>query len=205
MSSFRSEPFLWIHLAGIAILPLWLELVWLGLAIGVPLPVSWLELLVVGAIGIVPVLGMQLIRPFDIFSILVLSLKSDRLTTEQRKILTLFKTNKQKLLSLIAAALMVFVLWQLYRLAPLAAGAASLAPQWRILGLLLATSAFLASNLFLQVPVSVLGVLSNSKQQFAVTAPYPLEQIEADFTIPGLKAKQILPFNLSESTSEKSA
>jgi hypothetical protein len=205
MSSFRSEPFLWIHLAGIAILPLWLELVWLGLAIGVPLPVSWLELLVVGAIGIVPVLGMQLIRPFDIFSILVLSLKSDRLTTEQRKILTLFKTNKQKLLSLIAAALMVFVLWQLYRLAPLAVGAAAIAPQWRILGLLLATSAFLASNLFLQVPVSVLGVLSNSKQQFAVTAPYPLEQIEADFTIPGLKAKQILPFNLSESTSEKSA
>jgi hypothetical protein len=202
MSSFRSEPFLWIHLAGIATLPLWLELVWLGLAIGVPLPVSWLELVVVGAIAIVPVLGMQLIRPFDIFSILVVSLQPEQLTTEQRKILTLFKTNKQKLLSLGAAALMVFVLWQLYRLAPLAAGAASLAPQWRILGLVLATSAFLASNLFLQVPVSVLGVLTNSEQQFAVTPPYPLEQIEQEFTIPGLKAKQILPVQISESTTE---
>ncbi|MBE9166781.1 low-complexity tail membrane protein [Pleurocapsales cyanobacterium LEGE 06147] len=205
MSSFRSEPFLWIHLAGIATLPLWLELVWLGLAIGVPLPFSWLELLVVGAIGIVPVLVMQLIRPFDIFSILVVSLKPEQLTTEQRQILTLFKTNKQKLLSLGVAALMVFVLWQLYRLAPLAAGAASIAPQWRILGLLLATSTFLASNLFLQVPVSVLGVLTNSKQQFAVTDPYPLEKIEKEFTIPGLKVKQILPFTISKSTTEKSA
>jgi hypothetical protein len=202
MSSFRSEPFLWIHLVGIAILPLWLELVWLGLAIGVPLPVDWLELVVVGAIAIVPVLGMQLLRPFDIFSILVVSLQPEQLTTEQRKILTLFKTNKQKLLSLGAAALMVFVLWQLYRLAPLAAGAASFAPQWRILGLVLATSAFLASNLFLQVPVSVLGALTNSEQQFAVTPPYPLEQIEQQFTIPGLKAKQILPVQISESTTE---
>ncbi len=202
MSSFRSEPFLWIHLAGIATLPLWLELVWLGLAIGVPLPVDWLELLLVGAVGIVPVLGMQLIRPFDIFSILVVSLQPEQLTTEQRKILTLFKTNKQKLLSLGAAALMVFVLWQLYRLAPLAAGAAAIAPQWRILGLLLATSAFLASNLFLQVPVSVLGVLTNKEKQFAVTDPYPLEQIEQEFTIPGLKAKQILPIQISASTTE---
>lgn len=202
MSSFRSEPFLWIHLAGIATLPLWLELVWLGLAVGVPWPVSWLELLVVAAVGIVPVLGMQLVRPFDIFSILVVSLKPEQLTTEQRQILTLFKTNKQKLLSLSAAALMVFVLWQLYRLAPLAAGAASIVPQWRILGLLLATSAFLASNLFLQVPVSVLGVLTNSKQQFAVTDPYPLEQIEKKFTIPGLEAKQILPVQISASTTE---
>lgn len=205
MSSFRAEPFLWIHLAGIATLPLWLELVWLGLAIGVPLPVSWLELSLVGALGIIPVVGMQLLRPFDIFSILVVSLQPEQLTIEQRKILTLFKTNKQKLLSFIAAALMMFVLWQLYRLAPLASGAASLVPQWRILGLLLATSAFLASNLFLQVPVSVLGVLTNSQQQFTVAAPYPLEQIKREFTIPGLKTKRILPVQNSETTIEKSA
>jgi hypothetical protein len=202
MSSFRSEPFLWIHLAGIAILPLWLELVWLGLAIGVPLPVSWLELLIVGALGIIPVLAMQFLRPFDIFSILIVSLQPEELTIEQRKILTLLKTNKQKLLSLMVAAGMMIVLWQIYRLAPLAAGAAAIAPQWRILGLLLATSAFLASNLFLQVPISVLGVLSNSQQKFADTVPYPLEQIEKGFTIPGLKAKQILPIQILESTTE---
>ena len=37
MRSFRSEPFLWIHLAGIAVAPLGLLVVWLALAIGDPL------------------------------------------------------------------------------------------------------------------------------------------------------------------------
>ena len=37
MRSFRSEPFLWIHLAGIAVAPLGLLVVCLALAIGDPL------------------------------------------------------------------------------------------------------------------------------------------------------------------------
>jgi hypothetical protein len=92
MRSFWTEPFLWIHLAGIAALPLALELVWLGLAVGDPILPVWLELLLVAAVGIVPVLWMQLTRPFDIFSILVLAMKPEQLTQEQRRLLSLFKT-----------------------------------------------------------------------------------------------------------------
>jgi hypothetical protein len=191
--TFRSEPFLWIHLAGIAIAPLSLQIVWLGLAVGDPLPFVWLELLFIVAIGILPVFWMQWQRPFDIFSLLFLALKPEKLTPPQKQILSLFKTRKQRILSLVVALGMSWILWQLYQLAPLAAIAASVLPQWRILGLLIAALAFLVSNLFVQVPVSVLGVLLTSEQQFSATEPYLVDKIPQQFTVPGLKVENILP------------
>lgn len=199
MSSLRSEPFLWIHLSGIALFPAFLELVWIGLGVGSPWAFSTIELWLVAVIGIVPVLWMQLARPFDIFSILMVSLKPERLTPEQRQILRLFKTAKQRWLSAIAAGLMLLILWLLYRLAPVAVGVASLLPQWRILGLVIASIAFLGSNLFLQIPLSVGSILSNNKLNLAAIEPYPVEKIERDFTVPGLKVNQILGFIKTES------
>lgn len=188
-----SEPFLWIHLAGIAIAPLSLQLVWMALAIGDPLPFYWLEIAFLVGVGIVPIFWMQWQRPFDIFSLLLVALKPNKLTTEQQKILSLFKTRKHRFLSVLVAVGMVGVLWQLYWLAPLAAIAASFLPQWRIVGLLLAAVAFLASNLFVQVPVSVLGVLFTSEKQFSTTEPLDLQQIPQQLTIPGFKVDRILP------------
>jgi hypothetical protein len=121
MRSFWTEPFLWIHLAGIAALPLALELVWLGLAVGDPILPVWLELLLLAAVGILPVLWMQLTRPFDIFSLLVLAMKPEQLTQQQRRILSLFKTKANPLLTIAGAVFMLWVLWQIYRVAPVAA------------------------------------------------------------------------------------
>ena len=194
MSSLRSEPFLWIHLTGIALFPICLEVVWLGLAIGDPTPFPALELLLVGMVGIVPVLWMQLVRPFDIFSILIFSLKPEKLTTEQRQILTLFKTKKQKWFSVFSAVLMIVMLWLLARLAPLGIDIVSFFPQWRILGLMSATLAFLGSNLFLQVPISVLGVLLSRQSQLTNLEPYQVEKISQNFTVPGFKVNKILVF-----------
>src|SRR4028118_1567963 len=101
MRSFWTEPFLWIHLAGLAAVPLALEFVWLGLAVGDPILPVWMELLLIAVVGIAPVLWMQLIRPFDIFSILVLALKPEQLTVEQRRILSLFKTKNNPVLNII--------------------------------------------------------------------------------------------------------
>ncbi|MGL5871102.1 MAG: low-complexity tail membrane protein [Xenococcaceae cyanobacterium] len=193
MPSFRLEPFLWIHLAGIATVPLWLLLVWLGLAVGDPISAYWLEIGAIAAVGIVPVFWMQWHRPFDIFSLLLVSLRTEQLTDRQRQILSTFKTSKQRWLSAIAAVLMLLLLWQIYRLAPLAAIVTPLPPQWRILGLVIAALAFLASNLFLQVPLGVLGVLTTSEQQFAATTPYAIEKIPQNFTITGIKVRKILP------------
>lgn len=197
MSSFKSEPFLWIHLAGLVVVPLALSALWLGLAIGDPLPFFWLELLVLIAVGVLPILWMQWSRPFDIFSILILAIKPDKLTSEQRQILSRFKTNKQRTLTLIAALVMVGLLWELYQLAPLASIAAAFLPQSRFLGLLMAAIAFWACNLFVQVPVSVLGILSTSQQELAETDPYPTEKILQDFTAPGFQVDWILPLSVT--------
>lgn len=191
MNDLRSEPFLWIHLAGVAAVPLLLQIVWLGLAVGDPLSPFWLELLLLGGAGILPIFWMQWHRPFDIFSLLLVSLKPQALTPQQQRILSLFKRPRQRQLAAIAALAMAAVLWLLYQYAPLAASAAAFLPQWRILGLLLAAVAFFASNLFVQVPLSVLGILSTKEGQFAAANPYPLEQISQAFTIPGLRVNKI--------------
>lgn len=205
MRSFWTEPFLWIHLAGLAALPITLELVWLGLAVGDPILPVWLELLVVGAVGIGPVLWMQLKHPFDIFSLLVLAMKPEKLTEQQRRLLSLFKTKTSPVLTIAAAVFMLWILWQIYQVAPVAAAVAPLAPGWRIVGLLGASLAFLASNLFLQVPLSVGQVLLSSESEFADTEPYQIEKVNQDFTIPGMKVNQILPLAATELTATKSS
>ncbi len=201
MRSFWTEPFLWIHLAGIAALPLALELVWLGLAVDDPILPVWLELLLLAAVGILPVLWMQLTRPFDIFSILILAMKPEQLTQEQRRLLSLFKTKTNSVVTIAASVFMLWVVWQIYRVAPVAATVAPLAPRWRIVGLLWAGLAFLVSNLFLQVPLSVAQVLLTSESEFAATEPYPVEKMPQDFTIPGVRVNQILPLAVTESTA----
>ncbi|MBD2182271.1 low-complexity tail membrane protein [Planktothrix sp. FACHB-1355] len=206
MRSFWSEPFLWIHLAGLAALPILLVLCWLGLAVGDPILPVWLELLLIVVVGIAPVLWMQLFRHFNIFSILILALKPEKLTQEQRKILSLFKKPLQRVLAIAAPILLVAILWQLYRAAPIAAPFAPFPPEWRFAGLLLAAAAFLLCNLFLQVPISVLAVLMTSESAFAATEPYPLEKIRQDFTIPGWQVNQILPFiNVQEKQSSSAS
>jgi hypothetical protein len=194
MSALRSEPFLWIHLSGIALFPALLEVVWVGLAIGSPGSFSTLELVLIAIIGILPVLLMQLIRPFEIFSILLFALKPECLSLEQRQILAVFRTTKLKFLSAIAAGIMILLLWLLYSLSPLAIGLASFFPQSHVLGLEIAILAFLGSNLFLQVPISVLAVLLTNKSQLATMEPYPVDKINQDFTVPGIKVNQILWF-----------
>lgn len=199
MRSFWNEPFLWIHLAGLAALPLTLELVWLGLAVGDPILPVWLELFFVAAIGILPVLSMQLTHPFDIFSILVVAIKPEQLSTEQQRILSLFQAKTNKLLTIAAVFFMLWLLWQIYRVAPLAVGIVPLPPGWHLVGLLWAGVAFLLSNLFLQVPLSVAQVLLTSESEWAATQPYPKEKIPKDFTIPGVRVKQILPLVIADS------
>ncbi|NDJ22985.1 low-complexity tail membrane protein [Nostoc sp. B(2019)] len=193
MPSFRSEPILWIHVAGLATLPIFLVLCLLFLSVGEPLLPMWMELFLVAAIGIVPLLWMQLRRPFYIFAILGIALKPENLTERQRKILCLINTKLNRMLSLLAAVLLVWVLWHLYQVAPMVANVAKFLPQWRSLGLLLAALAFLASNLFLQIPVSVARILVTNDTDFAAAEPLSLEKIKQDFTILGVRVNQILP------------
>jgi hypothetical protein len=193
MSSFRSEPILWIHVAGLAASPIFLLLCLLFLSIGEPVLPVWMELFLVATIGVVPLLWMQLRRPFYIFAILGVALKPENLTEQQRKILCLINTNLNRVLALLAAILLLGVLWQIYKIAPMVANVASFLPQWRSVGLLLASLAFLASNLFLQIPVSIVRVLVTNDTEFAAIEPLSLEKIKQDFTILGVRVNRILP------------
>jgi hypothetical protein len=192
MRSFRSDPYLWVHLAGVAAVPIFLELCLLGLGIGDSLMPLWFELVFVGGLGIAPILWMQWQKPFSIFSLLLLALRPDRLSEEQRKILSLFKAPVNRILAVLVAIALAFTLWQLYRIAPITSGLI-LPNATRGLGLLIAAIAFFFSNLFLQVPVSVLRVLLVGEHTFEKTEPYPVEQISTAFTLLGLRVKKILP------------
>ncbi|NJK99432.1 MAG: low-complexity tail membrane protein [Spirulinaceae cyanobacterium RM2_2_10] len=193
MTAFKLEPFLWIHLAGLAALPLLLQVLWLSLAAGQPLLPVGLELAVLTVLGIGPILWMQWTRPFDIFSLLLVTLRPDRLNDDQRRILQLFKAPRQRLLAIAAAALAFWLLHQLYRWTPLVAGTTLLSSQNHLVGLVIAIPVFLACNLFLQVPLSVLGVLLHSQQQFAATVPYASDRITNDFSVLGWRVARLLP------------
>ncbi|MEM1366772.1 MAG: low-complexity tail membrane protein [Cyanobacteria bacterium P01_H01_bin.15] len=200
MNVFRKEPYLWVHLAGLAVLPLTLLGVWLGLAVGEPLPVVGLEPIVLFLLGVLPIFWMQWHRPFDIFSLGIVALRPNSLSLEQQKILHLFKTSRQRAITLFGAVLMMACGWLLYRWSPFAASAAEILPAWRPLGFVIATGCFLLSNLFWQVPLSVLGVLVSSEDDFTQQGIYREEQIVADFTILGWPVRQILPTLVSDST-----
>jgi hypothetical protein len=191
MSSFRNEPFLWIHLSGIAVAPIALLIVWLSLAIATPITPYWLELIILGIIGIIPILLMQWQKPFEIFSLLVVSLRPEVLTLEQRKILSLFKRPKQQFLALLTALLMAGKLYGIYYFAPLAALPVVNFPQVRLLALFVAAIAFLVANLFVQVPVSVLGILFTQNKVYEETTPINIEDIPKNLTVPGLRVRKI--------------
>ncbi|HEY9656382.1 MAG TPA: low-complexity tail membrane protein, partial [Crinalium sp.] len=93
---------------------------------------------------------------------------------------------------------LVFLLWKIYAIAPIAAPVVSFLPGWRLLGLLLSAGAFLASNLFMQVPISVASVMLTTESAFAATPPYLLESIRRSFTLVGLRVNQFLPLLRSD-------
>lgn len=204
MRSFWSEPFLWIHVAGLAAFPIFIGLSGIALAVGDPVLPVWLELSLVATAGIIPVLWMQLTRPFYIFSILAVAMKPSQLTSQQRRILSQFTTKENRWLTIAATVFILWVLWQIYQVAPIV-GKTVLPLEWRPAGLVLAGLTFLASNLFLQIPLSVLGVLLTSESDFAATEPIPVEQIPNHFTILGWQVNQILPMEETNSAEQLSS
>jgi len=193
MRSFWYDPFLWIHLAGLAALPLFLEVCIVGFAVGDPLLPAWFELFLVAIAGVVPIVWMQWRRPFYIFSVVAFALKPDQLTDDQRRLLTLFKSQRNQVIAVAVSAALFFLLQQIVGIAPLAAMAVPFPPEWHVVGILVAAIGFLGGNLFLQVPVSVASVMLTSDAAFATASPYPVEAISQSFTLLGLQVNKILP------------
>ncbi len=203
MRSWRSEPYLWVHLAGIAVVPIFLELCSLGLAASERRFPALLVFLLVAVAGISPIVWMQWQRPFYIFSLSPLVLKPAQLTEQQRRLLRRFKAPLGRVLAITMAFVAIALLWQLQQWVPATTAAAKIVPGGALGGLLLAAGAFLLSNLFLQVPASVLAVLVTPETLLHKAEPYPVTDIASDFSLLGFLVKQILP-PIAEPTSTPS-
>jgi hypothetical protein len=192
MATWRTDPYLWVHLAGLATVPLWLDLCLLGLAVGNP-TLPGVELGAIAALGVLPVLAMQLLRPFYIFSLPGLALRPRALRVDQRQLLTQFRTWRSRLGALLVPVPLVWLLIKLYPLAFLARELTPFGDWGRLGGVAIATVGFALANLFLQVPAAVLQVLATPDRRMAAIASYPVERIGADFMVLGLPLGRLLP------------
>jgi hypothetical protein len=191
MKAFWSDPYMWIHLAGIAAVPFWLLLCALGLAAGDPILPIDLEIFLVAVLGAVPVVYMQSERPFCIYSLLFVGLRPAAMTVEQRRMLSLFRSRRNSLTMYWSSVLLSFSLEWLASLSGIATSTTFV--PGHLVGLFLAIGSFLAANLLLQVPLSVIQVMRASDAEFAQTPPYDVTLITRDFFALGRKVERILP------------
>ncbi|MFQ4137798.1 low-complexity tail membrane protein [Nodosilinea sp. PGN35] len=204
MAPWRCDPYLWVHLAGLATVPLWLDLCLLGLAVGNP-TLPELELGVLIVLGVLPVLAMQLRQPFYIFSLPGLALRPGALQDDQRRLLSQFRRWRVRLGALLVPVPLVWVLLKLYPLAFLARELTPFGDWGRWEGVAIAALSFAMANLFLQIPVAVLQVLATPNRAMASVSPYPTATVAADFTWIGLPVGKILPDLAPRPTADLSA
>ncbi|MDB9529857.1 low-complexity tail membrane protein [Oscillatoria sp. CS-180] len=189
----RRDPYLWIHLAGLATVPIWLDICLAGLAVGDPVVPPWLELTTLGWLGTVPILWMQLQRPFYVFSVPGLAVRPDKLGEDRRRLLSLQRTWVTRLWVVLSAIALFYILFWLYRLAPIAASMTPFAEQSRTTGWLICAVAFFLANLFVQVPATVVPLLLTAPETIETTTPYDAAAILNGFTVVGLRVGRLLP------------
>ncbi|MGI0492675.1 low-complexity tail membrane protein [Alkalinema pantanalense CENA528] len=190
MNRFWLDPYLWIHLSGIVVVPIALLGCWIALTAAPPSFSSIVEFLLIFLIGVLPILWMQWQKPFYIYSILVIAINPDDLTPNQQKILTLFENCRNPLLLMLGAIGLGVLLWQIQAGAQLVP---PIVPLPQIFRLPAAAIAFFMATLFLEVPLSVLRVMLAGEDTFLNAQPLAIHTIRQKFTIVGLKVNKILP------------
>ncbi len=187
------DPYLWLHLVGLALLPLTLALVAIALAWGIPLPFSVLELVVIVLVGGLPVWVLQILRPWQPFGFLIFQIPPERMDERQKQILRLIQGTRQPLLNAVGAVAMVILLWQIAHYSPLATGVSEGFLHWRIVGLGLAIVGFFLSNVLLQMSLTLLPTLFLSESTVTAIDPHPNVSIRRDFACWGIPMGQIFP------------
>ncbi len=202
MTSLRRDPYLWLYLAGLATLPLWLDGCLAGLAVGDPVLPPVFEMAGTALLGSGLALWLQWQRPWYVFSLGLVSLRPDRLSPARLKVLALQRSLWSRLLSVLATVGLIGVLAWLYPLAPIAAPSTPFMGQSRAVGWLVSTIAFLGANLCLQWALSVIPALWVPARVWQQVTPYEVDLILQDFVVPGLRLTQILPDLVEPSMGE---
>ena len=188
----QQNRYLWVHLVGLAAVPVLLDICLAGLASAGPAfdyPMAGsLQFWAIALLGIIPTLWMQLAKPFYIFSLPPLALNPKELSEDQRRCLQLLKTLQMKILAVITAGLSGWTLWWLYgrspQISPVMAPTA---------GLISAAIAFFWVCAFLQIAVSAGRSILVGPNTLKRVMPVEESAIASSFLILGLRVKKILP------------
>jgi hypothetical protein len=193
----KMEPFLWIHLALLAAVPLAVVLCMMGLAVGDPVFPGWLEMLALGIPPIALTVWLQWQNPLYPFSLWVLAKPANELSDNQRRVLSILRRRINgwyigAWIAVVAGLFMYVVFRQIYITAPLAADMAPFPPVLRLLGILWAEIFFLIANLLWQMGVAAARVILVPPSEFNSLAPYEVDRISKEFTIVGKRSPDLL-------------
>ena len=202
MFKVQQNRYLWVHLVGLAAVPLLLDICLAGLAsAGSALPFK-VQFWLIALTGIVPSAWMQIQRPFYIYALPPLAVKPTSLSEDERRCLTVLKSWQIKALAGVTAGFLLWLLVQLYEKLP------QVSPVMEPgVGLVSAIAAFFFACLFLQISVSVVRSLLIGRDTLKRVKPFETDKIISSFFIPGLRIKKIFSTQLAApevSVSERS-
>ncbi|MEO0770047.1 MAG: low-complexity tail membrane protein [Cyanobacteria bacterium J06649_4] len=110
----QQNRYLWVHFAGLALVPLLLDACLAGLASAGPALPYGGQFWAIALISIPPSLAMQWLKPFYVFSLPPLALKPDALSEDQRRCLGIFQSWQIKAIAGLTAGFAFWLLVQLY-------------------------------------------------------------------------------------------
>ena len=191
MFKVQQNRYLWVHLVGLAAVPLLLDICLAGLASAGSALAFKAQFWMVALIGIVPSAWMQIQKPFYIYSLPPLAVKPASLSEDERRCLTVLKSWQIKALAGVTAGFLLWLLVQLYGRLP------QVSPVMEPgVGLVSAIAAFFFACLFLQISVSVVRSLLIGRNTLKRVKPFEEDKIAASFLIPGLRINKIFPTQL---------
>lgn len=195
----RTEPFLLIHVALLAAVPLVIVLCMMGLAVGDPVLPGWLEMLILGLPPIALTIWIQWQKPLYPFSLWGLAKPATELSDRQRRVLSVLRRRINgwytgAWVAVVAGVFLYVVFRQIYISAPLAADIAPFPPVLRLIGILWAEVFFLIGNLLLQMGAAAARVMLVPPSEFNSLKPYESNLIRKDFTIVGIRSPHLLDF-----------
>ena len=202
MIELQQNRYLWVHFAGLAFVPLLLDICLAGLASAGPALPFGGQFWAIALLGIIPALAMQWLKPFYVFSLPPSALKPSVLSEDQRRCLQIFKSWQIKALAVVVAIFSLWLLVQMYamsvRISPL------LTPR---AGLICAAIAFFIASSFMQISVSAGRALLIGPSALKRVAVVEESAIARDFLILGFRLDkllpEVLPANLEDDVVQK--
>ncbi|MGB3790483.1 MAG: low-complexity tail membrane protein [Phormidesmis sp.] len=197
MIELQQNRYLWVHFAGLACVPLLLDICLAGLASAGPALPFQGQFWAIALFGILPALAMQWLKPFYVFSLPPSALKPAALSEDQRRCLQIFKSWQIKALALLVAIFSLWLLAQIY----------VILPQIRPLllpraGLICGAIAFFTASTFMQISVSAGRALLIGPQALKRVPAVDESAIATDFLILGIRLNKLLPDAPTHTASE---